>query len=101
MGRAPATALAYMFYCRLIPLEQALQQIRAVRACNPRVIAVRQAACDILVDAGTRQKCCISVARAGTASQVQVSPLRMLMNLRFSKCQQHGVSHSPCWWSPY
>ena len=75
MGRAPAAALAFMFYCRGMPLEQAFQQLTAVRACNPRVMAIRQAACDILVDAGTRMKCCISVSRAGTAKQVQASPL--------------------------
>ena len=74
MGRAPASALAYMFYCRDMPLEQAFRQLTAVRACNPRVMAIRQAACDILVDAGTRMKCCIAVSRAGAASHVQARP---------------------------
>ena len=53
-------------------MQEAFRQLTAVRACNPRVLAIRQAACDILLDGGVRQRCRIAVRNAGTASQVQV-----------------------------
>ncbi len=43
LGRAPATALAFMYWCRGIPLLDALAQFRAVRPCNPNIQAIRQA----------------------------------------------------------
>lgn len=52
--------------------QEAFRQLTAVRACNPRLLAVRQAACDILFDGGSCQRCRISTAAVGSATQVQV-----------------------------
>lgn len=37
MGRAPATALAYMYWYRGFTLEDAFEKLRVVRPCNPRL----------------------------------------------------------------
>lgn len=49
MGRAPGTALAYMYWLRGMSLDDAWQQLRAVRACNPKLEAVRGATADMLL----------------------------------------------------
>lgn len=42
MGRAPALALAYMFWCRGWELQAAYQQLHSVRPCNPKLVRARE-----------------------------------------------------------
>lgn len=48
MGRAPAVALAYMWWVKGIHLEDAYATLYAARKCHPKLYAIRQAAADIL-----------------------------------------------------
>lgn len=75
LGRAPATALAYMVWFRGFSLEDAFAKLRAARPCNPRLQAIRQATCDILVDGSRRVPISIAVSRLGVADTVQVPPV--------------------------
>ena len=61
-----------MAWCRGMSLGQAHARLMAVRACNPRLVDIRQAACDLLLDGGARTRTLIGVARAGCALRVQV-----------------------------
>ncbi len=41
MGRAPATAVAYMAWVRGIPVDEAYEQMTTVRRCSPKIQAIR------------------------------------------------------------
>lgn len=49
LGRAPATVLAHAAWVRGAPLDAAAAALRAVRPCNPRLAAIRQAAADMVL----------------------------------------------------
>ena len=70
LGRAPATALAYMYWFRDFTLEDAFDTLKAVRPCNPRLQAVRQATCDVLFDSGRLTPATIAVSHAGGPSRL-------------------------------
>ena len=53
-------------------LAAAHAHLTRVRACNPRLVAIRQAACDLLLDGGARTKTVVAVRRTGCARHVQV-----------------------------
>ena len=72
LGRAPATALAYMFWCRGLALQGAICAFMAARPCNPRIAAIRAATADILLDGGRRTPVTIAVHRPFSASRFQV-----------------------------
>jgi hypothetical protein len=42
MGRAPATAVAYMAWIRGIPVDTAYEMMTTVRRCSPKIQAIRQ-----------------------------------------------------------
>lgn len=48
LGRAPATALAYMWWMCDMQLEEANEMLQKVRRCGPKLFAIREAACDLL-----------------------------------------------------
>eukprot|EP00438_Fugacium_kawagutii_P021575 Skav212159 [mRNA] locus=scaffold754:208034:210088:+ [translate_table: standard] len=48
LGRAPATALAYMFFIEGMDLDEAYAQLYKSRRCHPQLAMVRAAACDML-----------------------------------------------------
>lgn len=48
LGRAPATALGYMWWMKGIPLDKAYEQLTTMRPCKPREEAIREAAIDML-----------------------------------------------------
>ncbi|CAI5469530.1 unnamed protein product [Closterium sp. Yama58-4] len=48
LGRAPAVALAYMWWMRDLQLEEANEILQKVRPCGPKLFAIRAAACDLL-----------------------------------------------------
>ena len=48
LGRAPATALAYMWWFKGMPLDEAYAHLTALRPCKPREDAIREAAVDLL-----------------------------------------------------
>ena len=74
MGRAPGTALAYMYWYKGFQLMEAHKHLTSLRACNPKLTAIRAATCDILFDGkGTAPiKIAVPMSRAGTAQHVQV-----------------------------
>lgn len=51
MGRAPALALAYMWWCRGLELHEAFEKLYSVRKCCPKLAAIREATCDVLYGA--------------------------------------------------
>lgn len=53
MGRAPGVALAYMNWVRGFQLDRAFAVLRAVRACCPKLSAVRAATADVLTGSKT------------------------------------------------
>lgn len=48
LGRAPAVAMAWMHWCKGYPLADAVTLLTSIRACNPKVQAIRQATVDVL-----------------------------------------------------
>lgn len=52
MGRAPATAIAYMSWIRGIQLDQAYQHLTTIRRCGPKIEAIRSATADLLLGMG-------------------------------------------------
>jgi len=48
LGRAPATALAWMWWFKGIPLDEAYAQLTSLRPCKPRADSIREAAVDLL-----------------------------------------------------
>ena len=48
LGRAPATALAYMWWFKGMPLDQAYAHLTSLRPCKPREDSIREAAVDLL-----------------------------------------------------
>ncbi|KXZ48593.1 hypothetical protein GPECTOR_26g496 [Gonium pectorale] len=67
LGRAPATALAYMFWLRGQKLDEAYELLRGKRMCSPRIEAIRSATVDLLV--GTEPvMATIAVSRLGTTT---------------------------------
>lgn len=73
LGRAPATALAYMYWCRGMALGDAIATFMAARPCNPRIGAIRAATADLLLDGGRRTPVTIAVHRPGLATRFQAS----------------------------
>ena len=74
MGRAPGTALAYMYWYKGSQLMEAHKHLTGFRPCNPKLTAIRAATCDILFDGKGTAPVRIAVPRskAGTAQRVQV-----------------------------
>ncbi|KAK9909066.1 hypothetical protein WJX75_006695 [Coccomyxa subellipsoidea] len=75
LGRAPATALAYMYWCCGFSLQDAISTFMAVRPCNPRIVAIRQASVDLLVDGTALTPVRIAVSRTFGATSLQIAGL--------------------------
>ncbi|GBF90184.1 phosphoglucan phosphatase [Raphidocelis subcapitata] len=74
LGRAPATALAYMYWLRGWELQAAYDHLTSTRTCSPRIEAVRAATADLLTGSGP-VPVTISLMRRGTAKVAQVAGL--------------------------
>lgn len=74
LGRAPATALAYMWWVLGIPLNEAYAQLTSIRACKPNTDAIRAATVDILFEQPLKPVT-ITLNRRGTAQKVKVAGL--------------------------
>lgn len=74
LGRAPATALAYMWWIHGIPLDDAYALLTGIRPCKPRAEAIREAAVDLLYGKGP-VPVTIRVTKRGTAQKVEVAGL--------------------------
>lgn len=74
LGRAPATALAYMYWLRGWQLPEALEALTSKRRCSPRVEAIRAATADLLTDSRPCQLT-VGIRRRGTAQTFQVAGL--------------------------
>ena len=72
LGRAPATALAYMYWCRGFSLGQAMETLYAQRPCCPRIQSIRQATVDLLSEGSKLTPVTISVSRPFLARTLQV-----------------------------
>ena len=97
LGRAPATALAYMYWCCGMALQDAISTFMAVRPCNPRIAAIRAATTDILLDGGRRTPVTIAVHRPFSASRFQVEVMTVLNLALLQSCYveldtRHGTS---------
>lgn len=73
LGRAPATALAYMYWCRGFTLRQAMDTFFAQRPCNPRIQSIRQATLDLLSEGSKLTPVKIAVSRPFLATKLQAS----------------------------
>eukprot|EP00892_Ulva_mutabilis_P010884 jgi/Ulvmu1/8168/UM040_0065.1 len=69
MGRAPAVALAYMWWVHGLPLDPTFDELRSKRWCSPAISAIRQAAADMLYG-GTRQR--VLIRKKGTSNSSEV-----------------------------
>lgn len=74
LGRAPATALAYMNWVMGIQLDAAFEQLLSVRLCGPKIDAIRSATADMLLSTDPVLST-IAVYRAGSAKTCQIAGL--------------------------
>jgi len=74
LGRAPATALAYMWWIKDIPLDDAYALLTGIRPCKPKADAIREAAVDMLYGKGPLPVT-LTITRRGTAQRVEVAGL--------------------------
>jgi hypothetical protein len=88
LGRAPATALAYMYWLRGWQLPEAYETLTTKRRCSPRVEAIRAATADLLTDSRPCQLT-VGIRRRGTAQTFQVGSKRHIIE-----------SHITCWQTP-
>ena len=72
MGRAPAVALAYMWWVQGQHLEEARDLLLSKRACHPKLFAIREAATDILFG-GEPQEVVIRKRGSGNSAVVEIA----------------------------
>ena len=72
MGRAPGTALAFMYWCRGFQLMEGHSLLTRRRACHPKLAAIRAATCDMLFDQGREAPVKINLRSCGWRQKVQV-----------------------------
>ena len=72
MGRAPGTALAFMYWCRGFQLMDGHSLLTSRRACHPKLAAIRAATCDVLFDQGQEALIKINLRSCGWKQKVQV-----------------------------
>ena len=72
MGRAPGTALAFMYWCRGFQLMDGHALLTSRRACHPKLAAIRAATCDVLFDQGQEAFVKINLRSCGWKQKVQV-----------------------------
>ncbi|KAI3751686.1 hypothetical protein L2E82_22777 [Cichorium intybus] len=73
LGRAPATALAYMFWVQGYQLNDAVTFLLSKRSCFPKVDAIKSATADILT--GLKKKPVTLTWKADESSTVEISGL--------------------------
>ncbi|KAL8231945.1 hypothetical protein R6Q57_001723 [Mikania cordata] len=73
LGRAPATALAYMFWIQGYKLEDAVTFLLSKRSCFPKVDAIKNATVDILT--GLKRKPVTLTWKGDECSSVEISGL--------------------------
>lgn len=71
LGRAPATALAYMGWVRGVPLDEGYAQLTGIRRCSPKIDSIRSATADLLLGIQAVSTT-IAVHRFGDAHKIQV-----------------------------
>lgn len=94
LGRAPATAVAYMAWIRGVPIDEAMEKLTSIRRCSPKIEAIRSATADLLLGIGP-VPATIGLYRFGTADKVQVSGLdvgwNQKLDLKYEPKQQRFV----------
>ncbi|GLI59461.1 hypothetical protein VaNZ11_001341 [Volvox africanus] len=91
LGRAPATALAYMFWLRGYQLDAAYELLRGKRMCSPRIEAIRSATVDLLI--GTEPVLAtIGVSRTGTATDFKIAGLDVGWHQQLPLEREEGTS---------
>eukprot|EP00891_Asterochloris_glomerata_P008216 jgi/Astpho2/8216/e_gw1.00122.113.1_t len=70
MGRAPGTALAFMYWCRGFQLMDGHSLLTSRRACHPKLAAIRAATCDVLFDQGQEALVTINLRSCGWKQKV-------------------------------
>ncbi|KVI09671.1 phosphoglucan phosphatase DSP4, amyloplastic isoform X1 [Cynara cardunculus var. scolymus] len=75
IGRAPATALAYMFWVQGYKLNDALSLLLRKRKCSPNVDAIKSATADILT--GLKKRSITFTWNGDNCSMVEISGLDM------------------------
>ncbi|KAM7526833.1 hypothetical protein LguiA_016735 [Lonicera macranthoides] len=73
LGRAPATALAYMFWVQGYKLSEALNLLLSKRSCFPKLDAIKSATADIL--SGLKKKPVTLTWNGDKSSTVEISGL--------------------------
>lgn len=74
LGRAPAVALAYMWWLRGFQLDEANALLQKVRRCSPKLLAIRAATVDIL-SGGATEPVELSWRNRGTPKKVEIAGL--------------------------
>ncbi|KAK9061310.1 hypothetical protein SSX86_018490 [Deinandra increscens subsp. villosa] len=89
LGRAPSTALAYMFWVQGYKLNNALSLLLRNRKCFPNVDAIKSATADIL--AGLKKRSVTLTWNGDNCSTVEVSGLDVGWDQRIPlKYEKHG-----------
>ncbi|URE31408.1 Dual specificity phosphatase, catalytic domain [Musa troglodytarum] len=73
LGRAPAVALAYMFWVKGYELNEGHQLLQSKRACFPKLDAIKSATIDMLI--GLSKNCVTLMWKGDDCSSVEVSGL--------------------------
>lgn len=74
LGRAPGVALAYMWWVKQVPLDEAYSLLTGLRPCFPKVEAIRAATVDLLYGSGLTPVT-LAVRRRGFAQDISVAGL--------------------------
>jgi hypothetical protein len=64
MGRAPAVALAYMWWVQGLHLEDAHELLLSKRSCHPKLSSIREAAADMLYSGNMQE---VTIRKKGTS----------------------------------
>nr|XP_043616630.1 phosphoglucan phosphatase DSP4, amyloplastic-like [Erigeron canadensis] len=95
LGRAPATALAYMFWVQGYKLKDAVTLLLSKRPCFPKVDAIKSATADILT--GLKRKAVTLTWKGDESSTVEISGLDIgwgqKVSLKYDKNQGLWILH--------
>ncbi|KAK9714375.1 hypothetical protein RND81_06G089600 [Saponaria officinalis] len=95
MGRAPAVALAYMYWVQGYGLNEAHKLLLSKRACCPKLESIKSATADILT--GLKKKAVVFKWRGPTCTLVEISGLDVgwgqKIPLNFDKEQDAWILH--------
>lgn len=91
MGRAPAVALAYMWWVKGMPLDDAYTLLFSKRVCHPKLYAIRQATADLLYGSAEQE---ITIVKRGTgrSKSIKIAGAPLGLEVHCDRCAWLHVS---------